>query len=94
VTHVVWARFYGKPDGRAQISVIGDRFISNDPRDCDLYIDIDIFSDTATIFCDRYLLFWHYITLFLFHISVPGTMGAETGGTLLRTRDPQVGVLL
>jgi hypothetical protein len=27
---------YGKPDGRAQNFVIGDRFISNDPRDCSL----------------------------------------------------------
>jgi hypothetical protein len=30
---------YGKPDGRAQKIVISDRFISNDPRNCNLVIN-------------------------------------------------------
>ena len=30
---------YGKPDGRAQKIVISDRFISNDPRNCNLFIN-------------------------------------------------------
>ena len=32
---------YGKPDGRAQKFVRGDRFISNDPRNCNLFLNLN-----------------------------------------------------